>query len=180
MTLTQFIQAHHINLKRNDLMPLYNDLLSLDHFMADNWSDLTPAKLTKYFMDKGISVLKYTQGVVPSLCFSEFTFPKDYRLPPDIKKIESNAFEFVDGMERFFAADGLEEIELGAFYECPDLKHIYLPSSVTQIPPGLFTNLPKNKTGQFIIHTPLNSPAWNYAVKWNITRDNLYRYPQKG
>jgi hypothetical protein len=104
------------------------------------------------------------------------TFPKDYKLYPNIKIIKQNAFEFVDGMVRFFAPEGLEEIEMNAFYQCEDLTHLYLPRSLVRISKGLFADLPKQKTRELIIHTPMNSVAWKYAEAHGITRDNLYRY----
>jgi hypothetical protein len=170
MTLIDFLKLHEDDLRANNLLPLYEQLADTDPNV------LTTGQLSHYLLSRGKNPLEYTQGIVPIACFSEMTFPKDYKLYPNIKIIKQNAFEFVDGMERFFAASGLEEIEMNAFYQCEDLKDIYLPSSVTKIPDGLFTDLPQNKARRLVIHTPMNSYVWNYCVKWNITRDNLYRY----
>ncbi|MBO5712292.1 MAG: leucine-rich repeat protein [Acholeplasmatales bacterium] len=172
MTLNNFLKLHKDDLRANNLLPLYEQLAEGEI----DPNDLTTGQLSHYLISKGKNPLEYTQGIVPIACFSEMTFPKDYKLHPDIKIIKQNAFEFVDGMTRFFAPEGLEEIEINAFYQCEDLTHLYLPSSLFRIPVGLFTGLPKNRTRQLIIHTPINSPVWEYCVKWNITRDNLYRY----
>ena len=167
MTLVEFLKLHENNLRENNLLPLYEQLAETD-----------PNELTTghYLISKGKNPLEYTQGIVPIACFSEMTFPKDYKLYPNIKIIKQNAFEFVDGMTRFFAAKGLEEIEMDAFYQCEDLTHLYLPSSLVRIPEGLFTDLPKQKTRELIIHTPMNSFMWQYANSHHITHDNLYRY----
>ncbi len=172
MTLINFLKLHKDNLQANNLLPLYEQLAEgkIDP------NDLTTGQLSHYLISKGKNPLEYTQGIVPIACFSEMTFPKDYKLYPNIKIIKQNAFEFVDGMTRFFAAKGLEEIEMDAFYQCEDLTHLYLPSSLVRVPEGLFTDLPKQKTGELIVHTPMNSFMWRYAASHHITRDNLYRY----
>lgn len=176
MTLIDFLRVHKDDLKENNLLKVYEDLLNLDNYDAEEDSELTFAHLSNYFLSRGINPLKYTNGIVPIACFSEMTLSRDFKLYPGIRIIKQNAFEFVDGMERFFAAPGLEEIEMFVFDECQDLKHLYLPSSLIKIPEGSFITLPHAKAKDLIIHTPMNSVAWKYAEHHGITRDNLYRY----
>lgn len=172
MTLNEFLKLHKDDLRANNLLPLYEQLAEGEI----DPNDLTTGQLSHYLLSKGKNPLEYTQGIVPIACFSEMTFPKDYKLHPTIKIIKQNAFEFVTDMTRFFAAKGLEEIEMDAFYQCEDLTHLYLPSSLVRIPEGLFMDLPKQKTGKLTIHTPMNSFMWRYAASHHITRDNVYWY----
>ena len=175
MRLIDFLKVHKEELQKNELLKLYYILNEMNSKEDLTHTDLNAPSLTRFLQSKNINVLEYTEGIVPSLCFDEFDLPKEFILPKGITKIERYAFSFVDGMQKFYAAPGLKEIDIAAFYECNDLAHVYLPDTVTYIADGEFTD-PKNK---IIIHCQsFTGYPWKYAEQHRITRDNLYRYPK--
>lgn len=172
--LLDFVFANKWLIQGKNFLPLYNNLME-DYYITNN-EEFCPGKLTKFFEDLKINPLDYTDGEVPIGCFFEYEFNRrDYILPSNITKIRNSAYAYATGFERFFASEGLKEIGLFVFNECTNLKHIYLPKSLTEIPEGTFIN---EGIKDLVIHTPINSVAWKYAEKHHITRDNVYWYPR--
>lgn len=70
-----------------------------------------------------------------------------YFIPAGIRRIElrpmkvmdKNVITMLDKLEEIVIADGTERIEDDAVENCPNLKHVYVPSSVTYISPNAFS-----------------------------------------
>lgn len=83
-------------------------------------------------------------------------------LPASIKTIEEGAF---DGVSASIVKipDGLLTIRKGAFANCPNLKEIYIPSSVNAIEENVFQNSPN-----VVIYGCGGSVAEEYAIQNEI------------
>ena len=172
-TILDFVFANKYLIQSKNFLPLYNQLME-EYYITNN-EEFNPGNLTRFFLDLNINPLDYTDNEVPIGCFYEYNFDdQDYILPSNITKINNSAYAYASGIKRFFAPKGFKEIGLFAFMECSNLKDIYLPSTLTDIPKGTFLN---EGITDLTIHTPMNSVAWRYAEENHITRDNLYRYP---
>lgn len=52
-----------------------------------------------------------------------------------MKAVEKNTLYYLDNLEEVVVADGTQRIEAYAFEQCPNLKTVYLPESVTYVDP---------------------------------------------
>ena len=81
------------------------------------------------------------EGVLSKAVMLEKVPVKVLLFPASIKTIEEGAF---DGVSATIVRipDGYLAIRKGAFANCPDLKEIYIPSSVNEIEEDIFQNSP--------------------------------------
>lgn len=80
------------------------------------------------------------------------------RLPFDTATIETEAFANCH-FDSVLIPANVQEIQVGAFSECINLKEIAILSKTVTIEPEAFTGLPNDA----VIIAPLNSTAYNYA-----------------
>lgn len=128
--------------------------------------------ITSMFQEAGIDPLDY-MDIIPEDYFIEHSFPGDYKVPKNIKKIKNCAFEFTEDLVELYCPEGLLEVEMLAFHDCEDLKDIYLPASLKIIAPGC---LSQQKRKGLTIHVPFGSHAEDFAIKYHFKYDNDYKY----
>jgi hypothetical protein len=90
----------------------------------------TTSVMTAILLDSGINPLKYL-SYVPEY-YGTGVFKGDLILPTHIRSIGEYAFESCD-IEAVHIPEGASRIEYRAFANCPYLKDVYLPSSITAI-----------------------------------------------
>ena len=74
-----------------------------------------------------------------------------------------NAFTGCKKLEEIVLPDGMESLDKPAILDCPALKRVVIPASVTSI-----HNDNVFKCGDAAVVTPKNSYAWNWALSWEI------------
>ena len=128
--------------------------------ISKNYNSFTVGKLTAFFYDAGINPLRYMEYIPERYLYNQdiesFNIPhyiteiktrafyrtklKEIYIPSNIKIIGEGAFESCKYLINVNIAEGLQDINSVAFYDCYKLEKIILPKSLKSIGSGIFSN----------------------------------------
>lgn len=159
----KYINEYAEDIDNNIFSNLYSDLVYEDD------ETLTP-QITEAFTSCGIDPLS-TLNFIPADYHRKHHLDKVFIIPEGIKTIGSYSFEQVTGLEVVFIPDGCENIFAAAFAGAKDLRHIYIPYSVTTFGSMCIPSYVK-------IHCVNNSVAEEFAKHNDCKYVHDYRYPE--
>lgn len=119
----KYINEYAEDIDNNVFQNLYSDLIYEDD------ETLTP-EITAAFISCGIDPLE-TLDFIPANYFRKHLLDEVFIVPKGIKTIGTYSFNSVSGLKTVFIPEGCENIYVAAFAGAKDLRHIYIPYTVT-------------------------------------------------
>ena len=136
-----------------DFENFYNEI-------SKNYGSFTVGELTAFFYAAGVNPLRYMKYIPERYLYNQdiesFNIPhyiteiktrafyrtklKEIYIPSNIKIIGERAFESCNYLINVNIAEGLQDINSVAFYDCYKLEKVILPKSLKLIGSGIFSN----------------------------------------
>lgn len=122
---------------------------------------------SRAFFMSGLEEIQIPDSVekIGNMAFAYSSDLTEIKLPLVLKEFGDYVFQECHGLFKVQLSEGIEKLE-GTFYECWDLEHVYIPSSVIEIDKDAFAQDNKEALGPSMEPLTIHGEKGSYIEKF--------------